>query len=284
MLLNSKEPSVKDAPPFVGLSIPLRLIPDYRDWLMEGPRDLELQDTFLPETLDGDIHALARQARDYLAGYSGRIGVHGPFLGFTFEAGCDPLLTAAVAKRLRQALEFAQAVGATHMVIHSPFPAFGANPFTADSPASLVRALIDQTHAVVDDLLPFAESSGCALVIENIQDTNPSPLLELVRSFQTDSVRMSLDVGHAYIMSQRGGPTPDQWVREAGPLLGHLHLHDTDGATDRHWAPGDGSVNWFALFEALGGLGHSPRLLLEIHDPERIRGGADYLVGRGFAR
>ncbi len=97
-------------------------------------------------------------------------------------------------------------------------------------------------------------------------------------------VQLSLDTGHATIMQAIGAPAPDQWVREAGPLLAHLHLQDTDGALDRHWAPGDGTINWFALFEALGELAHQPRLLLELDDHRQIPRGVAFLAGRGLAR
>jgi len=89
--------------------------------------------------------------------------------------------------------------------------------------------------------------------------------------------------GHAFVMQQIGGPPPDQWVRDAGLLLAHVHLEDTDGLLDRHWAPGEGSVNWFALFDALGELSHEPRLLLEI-DHAKVGQGADWLIERGFVR
>jgi sugar phosphate isomerase/epimerase len=85
------------------------------------------------------------------------------------------------------------------------------------------------------------------LVFEGIQDKHPGPLLALVGSFESDLVRMSLDIGHAMITNRLGGPPVDQWVREAGPMLAHLHLQDSDGNIDRHWVPGQGQMNWYAL-------------------------------------
>lgn len=80
-----------------------------------------------------------------------------------------------------------------------------------------------------------------------------------------------------------GAPAPDQWVREAGELLAHVHLQDTDGLLDRHWAPGDGAVGWLGLFETLGELAHSPRLVLELDDAAAIPRGVAHLVARGPA-
>lgn len=267
---------------FVGAAMPVAALSDNREWLIEGQRDLEIQDPFRPELLDGDWRGVVRQARDLLDGYTGRVGIHGPFMSLNI-LGYDPKIRAVVAERLLQGIAFAAELGATHMVVHSPFMFFGS-PFLPHAPANRLADDIAVVHATLDPVVVAAQQAGCTLVIENIQDTNPAPLLALVRSFDTAQVQMSLDVGHALLMQRIGGPTPDQWVREAGPLLAHVHLQDSDGHLDRHWMPGRGSLNWYALFEALGTLAHRPRLLLELREKAEIRAGAAYLAERGLVR
>jgi sugar phosphate isomerase/epimerase len=197
-----------------------------------------------------------------------------------------PLLTIdrqirnVVRERLKQALAFAQELGATQMVLHSPWEFFGG-PFMPHAQAreqDLVTMLVMDLMA---DVLPVAQEANCTLVFEGIQDKRPDPLLHLIRAFDSNYVRMSLDVGHAYVMHCYGGPPPDYWVLRAGEMLVHLHLQDGDGQVDRHWAPGKGSVNWYALFEALQALDEMPRLLLEVRD---VREGAAWLAQEGYAR
>lgn len=268
----------------LGASLFIRSIRDHIGWLTETARDLELQDAAVPAVLDGDWKSLAKKARAELAGFSGRIGVHGPFIGFNLAAGFDPLLAQAVVTRLIQALEFGAELGASQMVIHSPFMGFGANPFTT---SALSGGLVDEiklAKALVDPVLERAISLGLTLVVENVQDHNPDRLCALVDAFDSPSLRMSLDIGHAFITHQLGGPPPDVWVRSAGARLAHIHVQDTDGQTDRHWAPGEGSVNWHAVFEALDATQASPRLILELKDHGAIERGAAYLAGRGFAK
>jgi sugar phosphate isomerase/epimerase len=268
--------------PTLGAAMPARLLAEYREWLIADQRDLELQDPVWPEVLDNDWQPLVRQIRDVLDGYTGRLGIHGPFLSLDI-LGYDPKIRAVVSERFRQALHFAVDLGASHMVIHSPFIFFGS-PFLPHSPSAGQNDQIKRIQATLEEVLPLAEQAGCTLMIENIQDTNPGPLLAVVRSFNSDYVRLSLDTGHAFITHRIGGPPPDQWVREAGPLLGHVHLQDSDGQFDRHWVPGDGNLNWFALFEALGELEQTPRLMLELRNQGAIRRGAAYLAGRGLAK
>lgn len=70
--------------------------------------------------------------------------------------------------------------------------------------------------------------------------------------------------------------------KEAGPLLAHLHLQDNDGLLDRHWSPGQGGVNWRALFAALQTLPSHPRLILEVRH-EQLPVAAQWLVAQGLA-
>lgn len=266
----------------IGAALFIKSIPEHLEWLRAGKRVLEIQDPVMPAVLDGDWKALVRQAREMLAGYEGCIGIHGPFLGFSLIAGFDPKIADAVVGRLRQAIDFAAEIGATYMVIHSPFIGFGASPFSV---SALPKDLFNERvfiHAIVNRVLEQAKAAGCTLVIENFQDNNSAPLCDLVRSFDSEYVKLSIDVGHAFITHQLGGPTPDQWVRDAGPLLGHMHIQDSDGQTDRHWAPGDGNINWFALSQELAALAERPRMVLELRDHRNLERGERFLAEGGF--
>ncbi len=268
-------------PPVLGLALPIERLDEFRSWLDEyGGRDLELQDAARPEVLDGDWQPLVTQARQSLEGYTGRLGIHGPYDGL-WMASFDPLVRRMIAKRYQRALEFAADLRASHMVIHSPFLFFG-HPQMAHTPINGLEREIEWVHDTLQTVLPLARNLGLVLVIENIRDTNPQPLQTLVQSFASEHVRMSLDVGHAQLMQQIGGPSPDQWVREAGEMLAHLHLQDNDGMLDRHWSPGQGRIHWRALFAALRTIRVQPRLILEVQH-EQLASAGEWLVGQGLA-
>lgn len=266
--------------PLLGAAMPSSRLAAHREWLWEG-RDLELQDPVSHLVLDGDWRAHAQKIRAQLENFTGRLGIHGPFWGLTVMAQ-DPAVREVTARRLRRGLEFAAEIGATHMVVHSPFDFFG-HPLVAHTGVTGLDDQIGQVHDTLGEVVTYAQQVGCVLVMENIRDLNPAPLLTLVRSFGSDSVRVSIDVGHAALMAPRGGPGPEQWIREAGSLLGHVHLQDNDGLLDRHWQPGDGSINWRAVFRALREIDADPRLILELK-PEELRTGHAWLVEQGLAR
>ena len=283
--------------PLVGATISVNSLPDHIDWLLADQRDLEIPEPVFTPMFDGDwshlklpegfssdiIHAdwrqVVRQAKDVLDGYQGRLSIHGPFVGMPLLA-IDKRIRDVVRDRLRQALEFAQELGATQMVLHSPWEFFGG-PFLPHSSTRDRDLVIGLVVDLLGDVLPVAEQAGCTLVIEGIHDKNTAPLLALVRAFESEYVRLSIDTGHAYLTHCQGGPPPDQWVRDAGPLLAHLHLQGSDRSLDRHWAPGRGNINWYALFEALQELDHTPRLILET---AQFRDGAAWLAEHGYVR
>jgi sugar phosphate isomerase/epimerase len=98
------------------------------------------------------------------------------------------------------------------------------------------------------------------------------------------NVRVSLDTGHAhYAHASTGAPPVDYYVDAAGDMLTHVHLQDSDGYADRHWAPGEGTIRWLAVFRALGRLRSNPRLILELRDHGAVAAGARYLTELGVA-
>ncbi len=268
--------------PVLGACLPVAALPDHLDWLLEDARDLELQDFCEAEVLNGDWRERARTARALLAGYRGRLGIHGPFWGFTV-ASKDPEVRALVRRRMDQGLDAAAELGATQMVIHSPYTTWGHNQLGADPKAR--EEVLALAH---DSLLPAvrrAEALGVTLVIENIEDKDPMDRVVLARSFTSPAVKVSLDTGHAlYAHASTGAPPVDYYVAAAGELLEHVHIQDTDGYADRHWAPGEGAVNWRAVFAALAKLPQRPRLNIEIKDKTRLRAGAAFLEAAGLAR
>jgi sugar phosphate isomerase/epimerase len=269
------------AKPVLGAALSINSLPAYRPWLLSRQRDLELQDFFRAEVLDGDWRSVADKVKQQLDGFEGRLGIHGPFWGFKIDSH-DPLIRQAVRTRLLQGLEAAETVGASQMVIHSPFTTWDHN--NLDLYPGGREAVIERVQATLIDVIRRAEQIGCELVIENIEDKDPHDRVRLADALGSKNVRISLDTGHAlYAHMSTGAPPVDYYVDAAGDMLTHVHLQDTDGFSDRHWAPGDGVMRWQALFRALGRLRSNPRLILELRDHAMVATGAKFLTELGVA-
>lgn len=251
-------------PQHVGLALCLGDLRHYADWLKAGQRDIEMQDITYGDVMEGDWKKVARDIRELLDGHTGRVGVHGPFWHLNI-APRDPAVQRLVQDRLNLGLDFAAEVGGTHMVVHSPFDYFG-HPFAV--PGYRLPAELERVRQTMMPIVKRAESQGVTLVVENIYDLNPQPLLDLVRMFDSPNVRLSVDVGHAHLMTQRGGPPPQLWLTQAGEWLGHVHICDNDTTNDQHLAPGKGTVHWPGVLAALAAAPAQARLLVEVKSAE----------------
>lgn len=268
--------------PVIGAALSTKDLETYRDWILERDRDLEIQSFHTAEVLNSDWSAEAAQIRKLLEGYKGRLGIHGPFWGFSI-ASLDPDVRALVAKRMAQGLDVCDALGATQMVIHSPWSTWDYNNID-NFPGGRDR-MIELTHDSISAAVRRAEDQGVTLVIENIMDIDPLDRKRLADSFASPAVRLSIDTGHAhYAHGSTGAPPVDYFVTSAGETLEHIHLQDADGYADRHWAIGEGTILWPSVFRAIGALTVKPRLILELRDKAGIPASMRYLEERGLGQ
>ena len=268
--------------PVVGAAMTLKHLETHRDLMREKHRDLELQDFVYADVLNGDWQSVVSEAKRLLDGHQGRVGIHGPFWGFAVDT-MDPDIRAVVRKRLLQGLEVCEALGGTHMVVHSPFTTWSYN--NLDNYPNGRERLVELCHLTMKDAVARAEEIGCELVIENIEDKDPYDRVRLADSFGSNAVAVSIDTGHAhYAHGSTGAPPVDYYVKAAGNRLRHIHLQDADGYADRHWTLGQGTVNWPGVFEALSSLTSKPRLIIELRDPAGIPASIAHLESLGLAQ
>ena len=266
--------------PIIGAQLTVLDLPKHRDWLFDRNRDLEL-----PEFCMADILAapdpfieLAKKALD---GWSGRLGIHGPFAGFELDVK-DKEIRAVVQRRISQALDVCDKLGATQMVLHSPYDGWDAHNLD-NRPNDRAKRI----SAIADTLAPAlarAEAAGVEMVLENIKDIDPAARRAVVEAADSPALRLSVDTGHAHWAHCAGGAMPaDRFIRDAGALLGHVHLQDADGHADRHWPLGCGNIGWHGVFEALGACRSRPRLIVEINEFDRVEESVAHLERLGLA-
>lgn len=268
--------------PIIGAALLVEEMPVHRDWYLEKPRDLEIQSFINADVLIGDWKPMAEEIKKQLDGHQGRLGIHGPFWGFTIDTP-DPDVRTVVQKRLDQALDVCEFLGADQVVIHSPFTTWSYNHL--DDGFNGREEITENTHLTLAPAIRRAENMGVTFVIENIEDINPFERLKLADSFNSSAVAVSIDTGHAHYAHGNTGAAPvDHFVHAAANRLQHVHLQDADGYADRHWATGDGTVNWKAVFAALKQYDSNPRLILEMRDHNDIKKSMKYLEAIGLGQ
>ena len=268
--------------PRLGAALTLARFTSLRDWICDTARPLEIQDFVGPEVIAGDCSARIAEWQAALAGHEGPRGIHGPFFGLDISSP-DREIRAVVQRRLIRGIEIAEALGGTHMVVHSPFTFWHTLNYV-NYPA--LRG--DVFAAIADCLAPVlarAAEAGCTVMLENIDDTDPADRTELVATVDHPNLKVSLDTGHAELAHGRyGAPPVVDFIAASAARLGHVHLQDADGYADRHWHPGDGRIPWRPVFSALAACPTPPRLILEVsRDFERLPATVAWLEAQGLA-
>lgn len=256
-----------------------------RDFIFDLQRDVELQDFIDVEALRGDWQGIAKRAQKAFDGHTGRIGIHGPFLGFALDTP-DPDIRAIAKARLDAGIEACRMAangreGAT-FVVHSPYST--RRWYNRNTRRHTSDRLVELVHLSLGDAAKKAADHGITIVIENIEDKDPAERVALAASFASPAVKVSLDTGHAhYAYGVTGAPPVDVYIREAGNALAHVHLQDADGFADRHWQIGHGNICWPSVFQALRELDEMPRLIIEMNNIADALPSAKWLEMRNLA-
>ena len=119
----------------------------------------------------------------------------------------------------------------------------------------------------ISAILPPARELGITLAIE----PEPGLLLQTTAEYRQwkqqffgdePLVKMNFDVGHAFCV----GEDPAAVAREMASEYAHIHLEDiADTRVHQHLVPGQGALDFEALFAALDGVGYDGWVTVELY-------------------
>jgi len=207
------------------------------------------------DSLDsGKLAAIGAQ----LAAANLAVSVHAPFHDLN-PGALEPLVQEATRKRLRQSISAAAALGGRVLVCHPgyEFWKYGGRD----------HLWLEQSLLFWPRLIELAAESGIVVALENIFETRPHTLLDLLTELDTPWLGHCFDVGHWRLF---GGTPMDEWFASLGPHLVHLHLHDNRGDRDDHLPVGEGDIDFALLAELVGKLPQRPSMTLEAHSEEAL--------------
>jgi sugar phosphate isomerase/epimerase len=110
-----------------------------------------------------------------------------------------------------------------------------------------------------------ATSLGVKVAVENIFEDDPLNLRLLVEALGSTNFGICFDTGHFNLFSR--SPL-EEWLKQLGPYLHELHLHDNDGSADSHYPIGDGTFDFDRLFRAP--MPTDLIFTIEAHSPEKV--------------
>lgn len=196
-----------------------------------------------------------RRAAQRLSRAGLRVSLHAPFADLN-PGALEPLVLTATEKRFRQTLDVADALGARMIVFHPGFDRWKYG--------GLDHLWLEQNLDFWPPMVEHAARIDCPMALENIFEERPDTLVRLLAAIDSHWLGHCFDVGHWHLF---GKVSLDDWFAALGPRIVHLHLHDNRGRGDDHLPPGDGKIDFDALYAHLRRLDAAPTLTLEIHKP-----------------
>lgn len=180
-----------------------------------------------------------------------RFTVHGPY-NELFPCAIDRKARALAAQRFRQAIDIARGYGAKKLVLHAGFNPWLYYPiwFTEQS----ILFFRDFVRYIPEDM---------TVCLENVLETEPKMMTDILRAVDSPRLRMCLDVGHANAYSK---VKPEGWIRECQDVLSHFHIHNNDGTRDSHSGLTDGTIPMQTLFAQIEDQCPRASVTLELPD------------------
>jgi len=225
----------------------------------------------LPEILNGPWREVVKRVKNVFKRYPVRRHMHGPFIDLPYHSR-DQEVCALAKRKIIQGLTIAEEIGAEHIVFHSTY-----NPLVVDS--RYPRSWNQRALEFWLEIIPYAERSGCIMVIENVFDPYPEIIKGLVKKINSPYFKACLDVGHAHIFGKVG---LEQWVKILKNDLVHLHIHDNSKVFDEHYGLGKGTINFKRFFTSIEKEKIDPSFTLEVRDDKEMRRSFRYLKSKGY--
>jgi sugar phosphate isomerase/epimerase len=185
--------------------------------------------------------------------------IHAPFMDLR-PGALDPKIRQATTDRLRQVFDLAPDFRPRSIVCH---PSFDERYYV-----SMDDQWLEHSIDTWQPFLALAEEMDTLIAMENVYETDPHLLQELLCSLRSPHICFCFDTGHFNAFAK--APLED-WINQLGPLTGQLHLHDNHGTTDEHLPPGEGNFPFGDLLQKLRAIGRKPIITLEAHSEQHLR-------------
>jgi sugar phosphate isomerase/epimerase len=157
----------------------------------------------------------------------------------------DCLATEALVAEYKKAISSCSTHGIPTVVMHLT---------AGDDPSPLTGRGIDRMKRLVD----LAESKAIQIALENVK--HPEYLDAVFTEISSARLGFCYDSGHDYLHRPEGRSL----LARYGNRLMALHLHDNDGAGDRHLIPGEGGIDWSLVKDDLNRVNYDGPIALEV--------------------
>jgi len=220
---------------------------------------------FMP---DFDLTRL-KKSKELLDSCSLGVSIHSTFWDLNPASHYSEIRKLAT-KYIKKSIDACAILGGKIVVMHP-----GRCPITEVAP--LIEMGESWYRESIEECLRHANEKGITLTLENLNGGIRYPystareIKALTR--ELDGLGFTLDIGHAYVGEKQAGTnSPEQaiadTVRDVEDCLTHIHIHDNKGAFDEHLPPGEGSIDFKPILQALKEVRYNGLWIAEVWDPK----------------
>lgn len=138
------------------------------------------------------------------------------------------------------------------------------------TPATSYRDAYTRSQAAIRTLIPLAEELNVTLALEEVWNKfllSPLEFARYIDEYNSPRVRAYFDVGNVVLYGY-----PQDWIRTLGHRIVKLHIKDftfvrgqNGGDSVARWvSPGDGDIDWTAVYQSLKEIGYAGSATLEL--------------------
>lgn len=134
---------------------------------------------------------------------------------------------------------------------------------------------LQNSHASIGLLAPEARRIGATLCVENLPRTclgqTGEEMLRLIDGY--DDVKLCFDTNHLLFQSHA------DYLKAVGKgRIATVHLSDYDFENERHWIPGQGKIDWGALWKGICKSGYKGIMMFECYgEPEELTAAREFI-------
>lgn len=227
----------------------------------------EYNDFFLPDVLDNqemvdDIVRLYHCNRD-LPEYC---TLHGAFLDVTIFSQ-DKRIYEVSDLRVEQSLRIAREIGARAVVFHTNYmPNFRQKAYQDGWVESNVRYWTDKLEKYPD----------INIYIENMFDEGYELLQRLGEGMKAvKGFGICFDYAHACVFGDEA--KVEEWCKNLGPYIKHVHINDNDFVSDLHQQLGAGKIDWEGFKRSYEMYFPEATVLVEMNGIDKIKESLEYI-------
>lgn len=241
-------------------------------------RFIDVQTDIAPNALESFDQARCQAVREACEKAGINLGLH--TLSGVNVAEFSPFCKEAVDNYLKAYIDLSIEIGAQWIVVH------GGYHFTACRDARM-QAAIERLQRIAD----YAEKKGALLLLENLNwepvlaevnylPVTPAECRYYFEKIQSPALKWSFTANHAHFLPGVG--ISDFIDQMDFSLCREVRLADNNGSYEIHQKPGDGTIDFGALFKKIEGLGYTGHYTNGFGSLQDMLDGRDHMIARAI--